>query len=211
MKILILSDSLALPRILPEKCIYEETYPALLKKEHEVHQVSIGSATSAVLLKQVHYHSSFNPDVVILQVGIVDCVPRFMSLKELNATYALGNLGKSIRYLFNKKWIRKVRKISYIDIIEFEQNVREIQFSFNCPVLSIGIIPSSQEYENVLPGVTERINMYNEILEKNYAYFINTSGLNDSGGIMSDHHHLNGKGHSLIFDKIKHLLTHILS
>ena len=83
-KILLLSDSIALPRVRPEKVTFEETYPNLLRqKGFKIHQVSIGGATSTTLLSQLHYHIHFSPDIVILQVGIVDCAPRFANKYEI--------------------------------------------------------------------------------------------------------------------------------
>ena len=45
MKIQIYSDSLALPREVPQKVFYEETYPAKLSTEHIVVQYSKGAGT----------------------------------------------------------------------------------------------------------------------------------------------------------------------
>lgn len=144
-RVLILSDSLALARTKPEICLYEDTYPAFLKKGFEVHQVSIGGATSADLLKQVHYHKSFNPDVVILQVGIVDCAPRFISRKELDFTYAIGAIGKGLRYMLNKKWIKQIRKISYINKAEFKENLNKIQDALKLYTKALEMIVSVKE------------------------------------------------------------------
>lgn len=76
MKIQIFSDSLALPREIPQKVYYEETYSAKLSKDHIVAQYSKGAGTIKDLLDQTFYYKMFCPDVVILQSGIVDCSPR---------------------------------------------------------------------------------------------------------------------------------------
>jgi hypothetical protein len=207
MKILILTDSLGLPRSTPEQCDFEHTWPQLLGNIYQqIHQVSIGAATSQVLLKQVTYQKAFRPDIVILQVGIVDCAPRFMSRKELDFTYALGNLGRSIRFLFNRKWVKKHRRISYINETEFNANIQEMQFMFDCPIMAIGILPASDAYENILPGVTEKVNLYNNILANNFKYFVDTKEIIGYNGIMTDHHHLNKDGHLYILEKIQILL-----
>lgn len=81
---MILTDSLSLPRVFPEKCKFEDTYPYLLRRMGlHVHQVSIGGATSDTLVSQLHYHLPFNPKIIILQVGIVDCAPRFARKSEV--------------------------------------------------------------------------------------------------------------------------------
>ena len=129
-KILIISDSLALPRPKPEICEYKDTWPKLLSStgEFEIHQVSIGGATSKDLLKQVNYHKMFNPDIVVIQVGIVDCVPRFMSRLELDISYSLGKYGKKLRAFCNKKYIRKIRNVTYVNKRDFKSNLRNINF-----------------------------------------------------------------------------------
>lgn len=207
MKILILTDSLGLPRHKPEICSFEDTWPILLKNIHpNIHQVSIGAATSQVLLKQITYQKAFEPDIVILQVGIVDCAPRFMSRKELDFTNALGNLGKGLRFMFNKKWVKKVRNISYIDEVEFGNNIEKIRDSFKCPTIAIEILPSDEQYELLLPGVNSKIISYNKILRQNFKYCVQTHDFIEKKGIMSDHHHLNKEGHEYLYSKIVDVL-----
>lgn len=174
----------------------------LRKKERNIHQVSIGAATSKVLLKQVTYQKAFNPDLVIIQVGIVDCAPRFMSYKELDLTGALGACGRVLRFLFNRKWIKKFRNISYINEVDFKSNILNIQNAFDCPMLALGILPASSEYESILPGVTNKINLYNTILEENVNFFVNANKILVHDGIMNDHHHLNKSGHYYLFNLI---------
>lgn len=84
-RILVITDSLGLPRDYPERCIYSDTWPALLKKDgHIIHQISIGGATVSELADQLlSYHLSFCPDVVLFQSGIVDCAPRAFTRNEL--------------------------------------------------------------------------------------------------------------------------------
>lgn len=203
MKILILSDSLGLPRNAPEFCSFEDTWPVLLRNSgRNIHQVSIGAATSQVLLKQIPYQKAFKPNLVILQVGIVDCAPRFMSKKELDFTGALGVCGRGLRFLFNRKWIKKLRNISYINEVDFKSNISKIQSDFDCPIIALAILPANSEYENILPGVTNKINLYNAILEKNVKYFLNLNEILACNGIMTDYHHLNKNGHHYLLKKI---------
>lgn len=204
MKILLLTDSLGLPRNKPEICAFEDTWPFLLKNTFpSTHQVSIGAATSQVLLRQITYQKAFNPDLVVLQVGIVDCAPRFMSRKELDFSYALGNLGKGIRFILNRRWIKQLRKISYLKEIEFKHNIVNIKNAFDCPIIAIGILPATNEYEMILPGVTNKIISFNRILQQEFVHFIDTDKIIEINGTMSDHHHLNKYGHIYIFHKLK--------
>ena len=58
-RILIISDSLALPRSNPEETLYEETYPYLLKKDYEVMQLSYGGGTIGEIVHQAHYYITY--------------------------------------------------------------------------------------------------------------------------------------------------------
>ena len=75
-KLLLITDSLGLPRLFPEKTEYEDTYPNLLKKHFIIMQYSKGGGTIIELYEQTGYFKAFEPDVIILQSGIVDCAPR---------------------------------------------------------------------------------------------------------------------------------------
>jgi hypothetical protein len=201
MKILLLTDSLALPREWPEKCPYEKTWPQLLKKEgYDIHQVSLGGGTSRELLRQCRYHKSFNPDIVIIQVGIVDCVPRFVTRKEKNILQALPIVGGKVLSLLNKNWIRKLRSISYIKKKEFLKNLNKIISFYDCSKTFLVEIVGGEGYERVLPKVKDKINIYNEVLksfeEVNYIEYYK------KGITMGDYHHLNKKGHFQLYKEI---------
>jgi lysophospholipase L1-like esterase len=199
-RILLLTDSLPLPRFKPEVCEYIHTYPELLKQHgYIVHQVSIGGATSGDLLTQVNYHKAFNPDYIFVQVGIVDCAPRFFTRLELELYRKLKRVGKTIMEL------RKTRKKVYTNSNGFEANINTIQKRYgNIPVYFLGILPATEIYEKLLPGITQNIKTYNAILSK-MANFIPTDDFNFSG-IMSDGHHLNANGHQQLFKKIVNVL-----
>lgn len=207
-RILILTDSLALPRTFPEVCEHEFTWPENLKSQgHVIHQVSIGGATSRDLLNQIPYHKSFKPDVVILQVGIVDCAPRFLKKYEINLLRKIPYLGNKIIQKLNNKWVKKYRKLSYISPFEFRDNIKGIVSSFdNAKIFILGIIPASMDYENLLPGVTQNIRAYNSILKSFNALFFDLETILKNG-IMSDHHHLNREGHKYIAKIIKESLN----
>ena len=205
MRILILTDSVALPREKPEKCQFKDTYPILLQEKHTVHQVSIGGATSTDLLDQIHYHLSFKPDLLILQFGIVDCVPRFVSKKELYVLRRIPFIGKFTLKLLNRQWIRKKRKITYVSPAKFRYNLiqlYEISQDSHFEIYFIAIIPGTKDYENNVPGVIKRIQQYNQIANDIFGRnFINLNNFPHSG-IMSDNHHINSIGHKFIKNNI---------
>lgn len=211
LKILVITDSVALPRITPEFTKYEDTWPELLRKAgHTVYQCSIGGATSSQLRSQCAYYNNecFDVDIVIIQCGIVDCAPRFLKRIEVEILKNIRYFGPFIIQTLNKNWFRKLRNVTYTPKKLFRENIKAINDSFvDSTVFFINIIPSTEDYEKRLKGITNNINVYNQILEnsvnvidiKNIEYF----------GVMKDHHHLNFNGHQYIFDMISRQISNI--
>lgn len=205
MKIQIFSDSLALPREVPEMVYYEETYPAKLSKDHIVAQYSKGAGTIKDLLDQTFYYKMFCPDAVILQSGIVDCAPRpFTQFEEHFFTLNFFTKGcKAILKRLTKSWLRTLRKVAWTKPKKFRFFCEQFKKAYpGTPILAIGILPPRPEYENLAKGISKRIDEYNSILKDVFGEnYIDTSGMPDDG-IMSDHHHLTSVGHQYIYDKI---------
>ena len=210
-KILVLGDSLCLPRNEPEKVNLWQTWPYLLKinNDFEVIQLGIGGATIKNLYEQSSYYFPSEPDIVIIQVGIVDCAPR-----------ALGNLEKEIinsnrllSYLFHHllptKFMRRIRKKTYTNSSDFSSYILKIKNRFsNSKIIWIGIVPVSGDYEKTVPGISGNIIKYNKIIEEKLIcnnIFCSTDAI-PLDGIMSDHHHLSSIGHEWIFQKISRLI-----
>jgi len=208
MKILFLTDSLSLPRDgKDEKVFYEDTYPYLLKKKYkEIDFVflGIGGATATDLYRQSSYYKGLNADLVFLQCGIVDCAPR-----PFRKTESIIIKKLKLRFLFKPlvKFLTKYRNYRYSSPSRFNKSTKRIkQNAFaDVSMYSIGILPASNEYEKKLPGIIKSINKYNNILKRNYD-FIDTSDI-PFDGILSDHHHLNKKGHLIIFNKLTSIIN----
>ena len=208
MKLLVVTDSLGLPREKPEKLEYNETWCYLLKNKHEIHQCSIGGAKASQLLGQINYLKLFNPDFVIIQSGIVDCTPRALTESmngKLNSSRFRRKLTGFILPYF-KKSLRK-KGITYTTEKEFEEIILSFQSIFPNKLIWIGIAPSDKNYELKVPGITNNINIYNSIIKKvvGLSNFIDLSHFNQQQ-IMTDFHHLNKKGHE---DLVKILLDRI--
>ena len=202
MTILFLTDSLSLPRNGKiEKVHYEDSFPFLLKKNFKQHNfifLGIGGATITDLYRQSIYYSDLNPDLVFLQCGIVDCAPRPFRRIE---TEIINKL--KIRFLFDpiKNILVKYRNYKFTSLHKFNILTNELNNIFkHSKVYSIGILPSSEEYERKLPGITKAINNYNSILESNLLYIDVLDFPRD--GFLSDFHHLNKIGHDYIYKKI---------
>lgn len=205
MKIQIFSDSLALPREVPQKVYYEETYPAKLSEDHIVAQYSKGAGTIMELYEQTYYYKMFSPDIVILQSGIVDCAPRpFTQFEEHFFKLNFFTKGcKAILKRLTKTWLRNLRKVAWTSPKKFRHYCELFKNMYpDIPIFAIGILPPRAEYEKSVKGISKRIHEYNNILKDAFGEnYIDTSDMPDEG-IMSDHHHMTSVGHQFVYDKI---------
>ncbi len=205
-RIVLFTDSLALPRKVPEMTSIEDTYPYLLKKNFDVYQFSKGGCLISELLEQTFYYSQYRPDYVILQCGIVDCAPRAFSWSEesfLRLTRIGRLLRKAISITITTKRIRNFRRKSWTELKSFECLCNAFVNQFDgIPVYALSILPATSEYELQVPGISKKIKEYNIVLSRVFGdRLIDLSGI-PVEGIMSDHHHLTQEGHIYVYESI---------
>jgi acyl-CoA thioesterase I len=237
MKISIIADSIALPRVEYNDIVYyDETWPCKLHYElrHElsekvyINNSSIRKRTSSSLKNNIFYESitCTNPDFVIIQLGIVDCAPRIISLKE--------------RHIFNKRYFPKIlreyliryrkknrKKITlkdplkkaYVKPEDFVSNINFFSdsiYNYN-PKIKIIILPIISNYSIVndySPGFKSNIILYNNnlsnikkknIIEHDFSTLI--SLFKDLDNLYcSDGYHLLSDGHSIISNYLTSLI-----
>ncbi len=213
MKILILTDSLSLPRVVgKEEVLYEQTYPYLLKHsrpEDEIVSVGIGGGTIEDIMRLVDYYKVFRPDLVFIQVGIVDAAPRAFTRLEMQILRKIRLVGLLMK---NKNLIKKIRNKRYTSIKKFRRGIKSIENKIlelnpKSRINFIGILPASTEYESSLRGITESIELYNKALQETGSY-IDTSDFDTQVDVLDDHHHLSSSGHSKIADRLNKIIEH---
>ena len=198
--ILILTDSVALPRE-AAKTTWEDTYIFKLKehfKDFQIINVSIGGASIVDIKNQIFYYKMLNPEIVILQCGIVDAAPRAFGRIEM------AIIKKTHLFRLTKPFVsifRKYRKHHYCDLKNFHLHLKTMKRELKTnQFYSIGILPASLDYEKNLPGVKKSIDKYNAILQKETIFF--STAKIPQKGIMKDHHHVNKIGLNYIFNLI---------
>lgn len=211
-KLLIISDSVAAARHEPEVTYWEDTYAYLLSSEYCVYQHSVGGARVNELDEAcLAYLRQFRPDIVILQCGIVDCAPRAYKWIEERIFEAFW-LPRKIRNLVSKtittRKLRSLRRVVYTPLNHFKACCQEIHDTFpDSQVYCIGILPPSEKYEEVNPGITLNVQKYNEALKLVFAdRYIDMTKIPQEG-IMSDLHHLSKTGHQYVYEQIKKALN----
>jgi lysophospholipase L1-like esterase len=208
-RLLVLADSLSLPREQPEHCSYDNTWPQLLKRNFIVHQVSIGGATVKELLRQLEYHKAFQPDLVVIQSGIVDCAPRALSKLELEILSRYKLTRKTILKFIQSRAtrFRKLRSTSYTPVPAYRATLEAIVSKLpGAQVFALSILPGNSAYEKLVPGIQTSIVKYNNVLQEVFKErYISLDDI-DRTGIMSDHIHLNEAGQGDVYE---HILTRI--
>ena len=201
-KIIILTDSVALPRKHNKGLVlWEQTYIYRLKEllqDYEIINLSIGGGSIKDIRNQINYYKVLNPKCVILHCGIVDAAPRAFGRIEMEVIKKMKLFRLTKPFV---SFLRKYRSHHYSNPIEFKKLLLEIKKEFNAPnFLAIGIVPSCEAYENQLPNVTNSIDTYNRILSEN-SLFISMEDMPQEG-ILEDHHHINELGQDFIFKKL---------
>lgn len=205
-RIVIFSDSLALPRRVPEITMLEDTYPYMLRSKYDVFQCSIGGCLIRDLHEQTDYYCQYNPDIVIIQSGVVDCGPRAFSkfTYEFLCQTIIGKvIRRLIKYTITSKRIRNWRRISWTSEKKYRAYLKKFKNEFpNSKVYAISILPVSENYEKTVPGMKKKTEIYNRILrEEMEDRLIDVSGI-PFNGIMSDGHHLTKQGHKYVYEMI---------
>lgn len=206
-KLLIMTDSVSLPRKTETGIVmWENTYINRLKKtilNYEIISIAIGGATIKDLRNQVNYYKILNPEVVILQCGIVDATPRAFGKIEMEL------IKKMKLFRFTKPlvgFLRKYRAHNYTTQKKFKFFLVELKSELNPKYfISLGILPSNDMYEKKVSGITKNILKYNEILENNSIYI--DMSIIPKDGILDDHHHINEEGHRFIYKELKNKLN----
>lgn len=236
MRIVVLGDSLCLPRITEEETIeWEDTWPKVLethlrkldkntevincgKRSRRITSILGTDFTEDILLKK--------PNYVIFQIGVVDAAPRIFSLREK------AFLNKRIFPWRLKQWLIAERKKQRRKIIakdamakvytspeEFRTSLRSFSGKLisngleNIKALFIPILAHLDTMEEKSPGYSKNIELYNNILAdycrvKSHFFLSTATPLSFNKDIFCmDGYHLSKKGNQELAKHILPLIT----
>jgi hypothetical protein len=150
----------------------------------------------------------YKPELIVLQVGIVDCAPRVFREIETKILSIIPPLFKLVLW-FVKKYRKEIvakRRITNVNKDEFENNLKSLKQAFpNSQFVVVPIAPSVSEYENKSPGISHNIALYNEILKRVFGktcVLTCYDEISPESILQSDLHHINKQGHELIFNSL---------
>lgn len=108
----------------------------------------------------------------------------------------------------NHAKLTNFRRLTKIGIDEFKKNVQTVFCelnSINVKVVCIPIAPACSEYIKHSPRIQKNIDDYNKVLESSCHLFLKEmySGAPLEEIFLTDFHHLNSKGHDVVFEFLK--------
>lgn len=225
-RILIIGDSLAMPR---GEVPYEETWPYFLGKkfpDYEFIDKTRRASKSDRLVNEGGGYKNikrgadvlehYNPDVVIVQIGITDCSPRYFRKSSLFSKLlnVSPNFIKSSIYSFIKKYFERKVKYADIDSNIFEKNWRNYidrAVANNTEIIIISISAVSSEFIKKSPEIEIAIQTYNIILKNLASEFKNVTYIdpidkNVIEKVAIDELHVNKEGHKIVFEELKKMI-----
>ena len=222
MKIHILTDSLGGPRTNEsEEVYYRDTWISKIVDEfgsdYTISSLVRHSLHSSEAIQNLDkYVNGFEPDILIIQLGIVDSFPRVLLQKE---RFLIMRLPFKLGHFFVSKIIRKIYphftkiiKRNEVNISQFEKNVKLLKKCAS-QVHFIPIMPACSEYLKISPTANKRIKEYNQILHsetsniKLFSEFLNDSNFKSGCYVIDDYHHLNKLGHNKVHLYLRKVLS----
>lgn len=222
-RILIIADSLAMPRI---EIAYENTWIYKLQEHfseyHFIDKTRRASTSERLveegggvknIMKGADLLELYNPDIVITQIGITDCSPRLVK-KEAILTKIINHAPAIIRnayYSYKKKYGKRLPQNADVSELVFKENWKnyiERANKINTIIICILISPVTKEFMSKSPYIVDSITKYNKILielQSTYSNFRLLSPIQQDliEELTCDEFHLNKQGHMMIFEALK--------
>jgi lysophospholipase L1-like esterase len=222
--ILLATDSLAMPRV---KVDYKNTWPYLLQKyfiNDDFIDKSKRASTSERLVNEgggdrgvargADLLENYNPDLVIIQIGITDCAPRIISKKSF-----LNKFLKLLPLKFRIKFIKKLKYFIGRSVKRTDVSIHEFEKYFNNYILraqssntKLYIILIARPKRSLVvknPKIADTISNYNNVLinfskkYRNVAIIDPTpNSVNCLDDIFIDDFHFNELGNKELFNLI---------
>lgn len=217
----LLTDSLGGPRTNEsEDVYYEHTWISKIinefSRDYTISTLVRHSLNSSEITRNLNtYVNGFAPDVLFVQVGIVDSFPRVILQKERFLIMRLPfNLGEFII----KKVIRKIYpyftkfiKRNEVSLDKFEKNM--VLLRSRCAKIHfIPILPACDAYSRISPTANNSISQYNKVLAnltanpRLFEDFLNDENFKSGKYVINDYHHLNLSGHDKVYRYVREVM-----
>lgn len=164
--------------------------------------------TRSLLVDVKNHCLSYQPDLIILQVGIVDCYPRALKRIEHQVLSRLPIIRNITKMIVKKNYttIVRHRDIAYIPMDEYKRNLVELKALFpNAHWIVLPIAPACNEYIQKNPLINSRVKSYNSLQEEVFECDFKSKLYLDcdlTKAFLEDNHHLSKFGHAHVMTKV---------
>lgn len=209
-RLLFVTDSLGLPRRVPVRVAGHEVWvnqvAHSLEGQVEPYFYTVAGLHSSDLASNLEIQlGGFDADLLVLQIGIVDCAPKALRENERKVVTRLpGPLRLLVHNFLRRNYARIVmwRDVTYVSQDRFRTNLESFREHFrDCEFVVVPIAPANQGYRAKNPLIDRNIRAYNRILETVFgeAFASETfEGADPELLFVSDHHHLSIEGHATV-------------
>lgn len=208
-KIVIIGDSLAAER--PDGFLDSERWPQLLNERlahrHTVINLSKGFSSTNELNVKFNDKLIKMAQIVVIQLGIVDCVPRYFTSRE-------HKLISKVPHVFRTHLIRVLKSLrsqsprrAYVSRTKFRQNLESFFGRKSGSIYYVKILSPGKKFESRNPLAYQSINAYNTVLDELATVYTNVKIIEvDSSKVdeltLEDGYHFNKKGHLYLAELI---------
>jgi lysophospholipase L1-like esterase len=213
--ILCIGDSLGMPR---KQVEYVKTWRYLLKEEYPqydfVHALRRFGTTSC--LHSPDALEFYNPDVVIIHLGICDCAPRYIHrIIEMRIIPSLSPRVQKIFWKIRKSTHKRSIKHAWVSIKQFRNNLinylDRCKLSSKCKkVIFVKIVQPMGQIINRNPDIITYITNYNQVFDEmviSYPFVTIVEQIKgEDNFIAEDGYHFNETGNQALFNYLKTLL-----
>lgn len=219
MRILMITDSLGIPR--QDLDVQDVWVFKLIEELRLNHQVIThlhpGLSIEDVVRLRENLFLLYKPELVILQLGIVDCSRRVLPKEFVKIVSKFRLLSKLIqkfakRYhyqitrLFDFKYVQSCEFKLYIDSLGRELAEKNINLCI------IAIAPPGKFLLDTTYAIAKDIEQYNKLfqaIESSQIIYVNPYNGQDAANILNiaDGHHLNPVGHDLVYKHVKEAIN----
>ncbi|MEN7432876.1 SGNH/GDSL hydrolase family protein [Chromobacterium sp. TRC.1.1.SA] len=175
---LIVADSLALPR---NDVAYEHTWPGMLEERlpaitwiNRAQRLSTSERLNDEGNQGADCLEFYNPDLVVLQLGICDCSPRVLHKRTAAYVYRLPfGLGWRLSSWL-EAWRGRKASNCLVPLAAYERNLRGYLVraaAHDARVIALSTLPASRRLASKNPHIGQQIDAYNAVLDRLAAQF----------------------------------------
>jgi acyl-CoA thioesterase I len=212
-RVLIIADSLGCAR--PEITVNNVWTDRILKAFSEKGVIFYTILSRGLTTNHLNYSfiELLQPDIIILQIGIVDCVRRALSKRILSWVKRIPIFKNSVRKFVRKHHFlfTKTFETRYTTPKEFKKNIQLLS-SLAQKVVFIRIADAGETMNKITFNCQKDIDMYNQIIAIEGQLIDPYKSFSACDYIIeSDGHHLNDFGQDLVFQSVKKVIDDIIS